>query len=95
MEDVALYSESVLYHLLTLVFPTMRLWGGATTSQAIEWLYKLNRFLGLQGESLYYRPLVQRVREIKQFNDNSDEYDSQPKNLLLTGHSLGIYFTFF
>jgi hypothetical protein len=65
LEDVALYSESSSFHLLTLVFPTMRLWSSSTISQMIEWLCDLNRFFGLQPESRYYSPLVQRVRDIE------------------------------
>ncbi len=100
MEDVALYSESVLYHLLTIVFPTMRLWSSSTTSTAIQWLYEMNRFFGLQGEALYYQPLVARILDLEfkgSVNDNlnSIEFSNSRStaNLVLTGHSLGIQVT--
>ena len=88
LEDVALYSESVLFHLLTLVFPTMRLWSSHTTSTCIQWLYEINRFFGLQGEALYYQPLVERIRDLEFLKDDS-AYCRSAANLILTGHSLG------
>lgn len=65
----------------------------------IEWLCELNRYFGLQSESLYYSPLVQRIRAIELAADvetcnNKTPYAcdvaSRSNNeLLLTGHSLG------
>ena len=97
-----MYSEAAAFHLLTLVFPTMRLWSGRTISQMIEWLCDLNRFFGLQPESMYYSPLVQRVQDIQMAASfcNGDKHNSnmcelvpekRAKKLLLTGHSLGIF----
>lgn len=79
MEDVNLYSEPVVYSLLSLLFPTIRLWTHDTTSRLIEWLFDFNSFFGLKAEAEFYRPLTERVFEIS--NSSS--------KVILTGHSLG------
>ena len=65
MEDFKLYAEPVVFMLLSGVFPIIRLWTGATTSTVIRLLYEMNAFFGLQGEPEYYRPLVQRVQQLR------------------------------
>ena len=79
MEDVKLYAEPVVFTLLSTVFPSIRLWSGATTSAIIQILYDTNAFFGLQGEAEYYRPLVNRVEELSK----------RGRNVVITGHSLG------
>lgn len=76
LEDVKLYAEPVIFTLLSTVFPTIRLWSHDTTSRVIEWLYRFNSFFGLQGESEYYRPLVQRIFELVKDDDDHSDNDS-------------------
>ena len=79
MEDINLYSEPVVYSLLSLLFPTIRLWTHDTTSRLIEWLFEFNSFFGLKAEAEFYRPLTERVFAIS----------NSSTKVLLTGHSLG------
>lgn len=79
----------------------MRLWSSSTTSTAIQWLYEMNRFFGLQGEALYYQPLVARILDLEftgsgnSTHANSTDFSEyfrhsrSTANLVLTGHSLG------
>jgi hypothetical protein len=81
LEDVKLYAEPVIFTLLSTIFPTIRLWTHETMSTVIEWLYELNSFFGLQGEAEYYRPLLERVLELR---------ETRPSHqIVITGHSLG------
>jgi hypothetical protein len=102
LEDMKLYSEPVLFTLLSTIFPTIRLWTSDTTSRIIEWLYHFNTFVGLQSEALYYQPLVARIQAIISQEDASKECDhnngskvcpiyDKKKNIVITGHSLGIF----
>jgi len=79
MEDFKLYSEPIVFSLLSGVFPTIRFWAGATTSRIIQILYEMNAFFGLQGEAEYYRLLTHRVEQLA----------SQGQRVVMTGHSLG------
>jgi hypothetical protein len=85
LEDVKLYAEPVIFSLLSLIFPTIRLWTQETTSMVIEWLHELNSFFGLQGESEYYQPLLERVWQIL----DSVSLDGAKPSVVITGHSLG------
>lgn len=49
MEDIKLYTEPVIFSMLSTVFPTIACWTAGTTSKVIEWLYEFNTFFGLQG----------------------------------------------
>ena len=80
MEDIKMFTEPVLFTMLSGVFPTIRLWSQDTTSRVIEWLFNFNSFFGLQGEADYYKPLTQRIFEILESSNNS---------VMVTGHSLG------
>ena len=84
MEDFKLYAEPVVFMLLSGVFPTMRLWTGATTSTVIRLLYEMNAFFGLQGEPEYYRPLVQRVQELASSSSSSSSCDENSSNTCTT-----------
>ena len=79
LEDFKLYTEPVVFTLLSTVFPTMRLWSQDVTSVMIEKLYEFNIFFGLQGEAEYYQPLMKRVMEIS----------AAGRHVVITGHSLG------
>jgi hypothetical protein len=81
MEDFMLYSEPIIFSLLSTVFPTIRIWTHETTAHIIEWLYEFNSFFGLQGEAEYYGPLTQRVFEIAN--------KAEGHQVIITGHSLG------
>ena len=86
LEDAKLYAEPVIFSLLPLIFPTIRMWTQETTSLVIEWLHELNSFFGLQGESEYYQPLVERVFQIL---DNESIIKGSRPSVVITGHSLG------
>ncbi len=83
MEDFMLYSEPIIFALLSTVFPTIRIWTHETTAHIIEWLYEFNSFFGLQGEAEYYGKLTTRVLEITNV-EGTDGHD-----VFITGHSLG------
>lgn len=51
LEDVKLYAEPVIFSLLSIIFPTIRMLTHDTMSLVIEWLYEFNSFFGLQGIS--------------------------------------------
>jgi len=51
MEDFKLYGEPVIFMLLSILFPTVRLWSQATMSMVIQGLYEFNSFFGLQGKN--------------------------------------------
>lgn len=79
-EDIKMFTEPVLFTMLSGVFPTIRLWSEETTSRVIAWLFEVNSFFDLQGEAEYYRPLAQRCLEILESSNHS---------VMITGHSLG------
>ena len=79
LEDFKLYTEPVVFSMLSSVFVTMRMWSEDLTSVMIEKLYEFNAFFGLQGEAEYYQPLMKRVIEIA----------SSGQQVIITGHSLG------
>lgn len=81
LEDVKLYAEPVIFNLLSIIFPTIRMWTHDTMRTVIEWLFEFNSFFGLQGEAEYYRSLVTRVQEL-QLQGNTQ--------IVITGHSLGM-----
>lgn len=91
LEDVRLYSEPMIFHLLSVLFPTIRLWTSDTTSRVIEWMFQFNSFIGLQSESHYYRPLAARVLELTKATSNSTKSvpGQSAENVIITGHSLG------
>ncbi len=82
MEDFMLYSEPIIFALLSTVFPTIRIWTHETTAHIIEWLYEFNSFFGLQGEAEYYGKLTTRVLQIT-------ESEREGHEVFITGHSLG------
>ena len=77
LEDFKLYTEPVVFSILSHVFPTMRLWSQATTSAVIQSLHDFNVFFGLQEEAEYYQPLLRRVLELA----------DRGHNIILTGQS--------
>ena len=79
LEDFKLYTEPVVFSLLSTVFPTMHFWTHDTTSLVIQTLYQFNSFFGLKGEAEYYQPLMKRVSELSTYG----------KKVIITGHSLG------
>jgi hypothetical protein len=82
LEDFKLYTEPVVFNMLSHVFPTMRLWSQGTTSAVIQSLYDFNVFFGMQEEAEYYQPLMKRVLEISAIANH---------HVIITGHSLGIF----
>jgi lipase ATG15 len=87
LEDVRLYSEPMIFHLLSVLFPTIRVWTSDTTSRVIEWMFQFNSFIGLQSESHYYRPLAARVLELTRTTNLIPGQTAE--NVIITGHSLG------
>eukprot|EP00640_Fibrocapsa_japonica_P003413 CAMPEP_0113951972 /NCGR_PEP_ID=MMETSP1339-20121228/89015_1 /TAXON_ID=94617 /ORGANISM="Fibrocapsa japonica" /LENGTH=310 /DNA_ID=CAMNT_0000960429 /DNA_START=1 /DNA_END=933 /DNA_ORIENTATION=+ /assembly_acc=CAM_ASM_000762 len=77
IEDVKLYTEPVVFMILSALFPTIRMWADSTSSYIIEWLHETQALVGLHKKPDYYHSLVAYIRSIK------------GRNIVLAGHSLG------
>ncbi|TMW57046.1 hypothetical protein Poli38472_002971 [Pythium oligandrum] len=77
IEDVKMFIEPVIFTILSLVFPTIRIWPDVTFSTLIELYGELIALFGLQHEFWYYHELLEYVASI------------QDRDVVLTGHSMG------
>ena len=77
IEDIRMYSEPIVFLILSGIFPTIRIWPDITTSTLIELYHEFLNVLGLQTNEKYYESLIQYVKNI------------QDREVILTGHSLG------
>lgn len=77
IEDVKMYSEPVVFAILSTIFPTVRIWPDVTTSTMIEIYHELLQIFGLGNNRWYYQSLVDYAATIRD------------RKVILTGHSLG------
>ncbi|CAM9261345.1 unnamed protein product [Ascophyllum nodosum] len=77
IEDMKIWVEPMVFEVLSMVFPTIRIWPDSTSSAVIEYLHETLQLFGLHQQAHYYRPLLEYVRSIKD------------RDVVLTGHSLG------
>lgn len=77
MEDVKIFKEPVLLSMLSVVFPTIRIWPDSVAAFVINALSQTLSIFGLEGNAQYYKGVLEYVRSIKD------------RQVVLTGHSLG------
>ncbi|GMH63592.1 hypothetical protein TL16_g03756 [Triparma laevis f. inornata] len=77
VEDVKIFKEPVLLSMLSVVFPTIRIWPDSVAAFVINALSQTLSIFGLEGNAQYYKGVLEYVRSIKD------------RQVVLTGHSLG------
>lgn len=77
VEDIKLYTEPVVFMILSSVFPTVRMWSDNTASYMVDWLHETQVLFGLLKKKEYYHQVTEYVRSLK------------GRQVVLTGHSLG------
>ncbi|XP_063901270.1 uncharacterized protein LOC135120872 [Zophobas morio] len=78
VEDMKMYAESLVFTILSWIFPTIRVWPDTTTSFLIQFFHELLYIFNLHDETWYFNSLTEYVESLK-----------NTTNVVLTGHSLG------
>jgi len=78
VEDVKIFKEPVLVRLLSVIFPTIRIWPDPVSAFVINALSHTLTIFGLEGSANYYKGVLEYVRSV-----------SDDRQVVLTGHSLG------
>ncbi|CAM9941323.1 unnamed protein product, partial [Choristocarpus tenellus] len=50
IEDIKIWVEPIVLKVLSMVFPTIRIWPDSTSSAVIEWLHETLQLFGLQQQ---------------------------------------------
>lgn len=81
IEDVKIWTEPVVFTLLSAVFPTVRIWPDSIASAVIEWLHTALQLFGLESSTglHYHLLLLDYVQKLKR----------EGRHVIVTGHSLG------
>eukprot|EP00638_Chattonella_subsalsa_P002956 CAMPEP_0117742916 /NCGR_PEP_ID=MMETSP0947-20121206/5816_1 /TAXON_ID=44440 /ORGANISM="Chattonella subsalsa, Strain CCMP2191" /LENGTH=867 /DNA_ID=CAMNT_0005559501 /DNA_START=1023 /DNA_END=3626 /DNA_ORIENTATION=+ len=77
VEDIKLYTEPVVFMILSSVFPTVRMWSDTTASYMVDWLHETQVLFGLRKKQEYYNQVSKYISSL------------QGRKIVLTGHSLG------
>ena len=62
VEDVKIFKEPVLLSMLSVVFPTIRIWPDSVSAFVIHALHETLGIFGLGGEAEYYKGVLTCVR---------------------------------
>jgi len=79
VEDVKIFKEPVLLSMLSVIFPTIRIWPDSVAAFVILSLSTSLTMFGLSSSADYYKGVLEYVRSIKE----------DGRQVVLTGHSLG------
>ena len=77
LSPLQLFKEPVLLSMLSVVFPTIRMWPDSVSAFVVHSLHETLSLFGLGGGADYYKDVLAHVRSI------------QDRQVVLTGHSLG------
>ncbi len=77
IEDVKIFKEPVLLSILSVFFPTIRIWPDSVAAFVIHALHKTLSIFGLGSSADYYKGVLDYVKGI------------DDRQVVLTGHSLG------
>jgi len=77
LEDIKVYTEPVVFMILSSIFPTVRMWSDTTTAYMVEWLQETQVLFGLRKKQEYYTQIAHYISTL------------QGRKIVLTGHSLG------
>eukprot|EP00802_Teleaulax_amphioxeia_P012014 Tamp_12052.p1 GENE.Tamp_12052~~Tamp_12052.p1 ORF type:complete len:389 (-),score=62.06 Tamp_12052:264-1430(-) len=83
LEDVRMWTEPVVFSILSVVFPTIRAWSPHTTAMVLDTFHALLDSMGLPDPEYKYQGLVRYIKNviIPRLPPHHE--------LVLTGHSLG------
>ena len=79
LEDVSLFKEPVLLSLLSVFFPTIRVWPDSAAAYVVHIISISTSYFGVSETKKYYHSVLEHVTELK----------GDGKDIVLTGHSLG------
>eukprot|EP01134_Creolimax_fragrantissima_P007952 CFRG7952T1 len=81
VEDVRMWTETVVYQILSWTYPIVRMWPDHLVAFVVENLFEWLSLVGLNNNHWYYHKLIDHVQNIARIHPD--------RSIVITGHSLG------